>query len=185
MPQDASEVRVGASGDVYVAPEGTAQPAAVTTTLNAAFGTSLGYLTEDGVAVSDGRTVTDITAWQAFYPVRSLTTGREFTIGFTLEQWRGTNLKAAFGGATISGSAPSWKLSPPAASTLDVKVVVVDWQDGGYLYRLVIQRATLNDNTTFNLQRTSAAGLAMSYKVLAPSSGDPWYILTNDPAMQS
>jgi hypothetical protein len=185
MPLDASEVRVGASGSVSVAPEGTAQPAAVTTALNAAFGTELGYLTEDGVAVTDGKTVTDIGAWQSFYALRSIVTAREFTVGFTMEQWRGTNLKLAFGGATVSGSAPSWRLSPPPASTIDVKVMVIDWQDSGYLYRLVMQRVTLSDNTTFNLQRSSAAGLATAFKVLAPASGDPWYILTNDPAMQS
>lgn len=185
MPQDASEVRVGASGDIYVAPDGTAQPAAVTTVLNAAFGTSLGYLTDDGVAVTDGKTTTDIGAWQSFYPVRSIVTAREFTVGFTLQQWRGTNLKLAFGGATVTGSAPSWRLSPPAASVIDVKVLVCDWQDGGYLYRLVVQRATLSDNVTFNLQRSAGAGLGLTMKVLAPTSGDPWYILTNDPAMQS
>lgn len=185
MPQDAAEVRVGANGQVYVAPEGTPQPAAYSTTLNAAFGTQLGYTSEDGVSLNNGRTTTDIGAWQSFYAVRTMVTALEFTIGFALLQWRGTNLSLAFGGAVVTGSPGAYRLAPPAASALDVRVLVCDWQDGGYSYRFVAQRTMLNDNTTINLRRTEAAAIPISLKVLAPTSGDPWYLLTNDPAFGS
>lgn len=185
MPQDASEVRVGADGQLYVAPEATTQPTNQDTVLNAAFGTALGYTDDNGVSVSDGKTVTDIAAWQSFYPVRSIITAREFTIGFTLLQWRGTNLKFAFSGATVTGTYPNLRLSPPASSVLDVKVLVLDWQDSGFKYRLVVQRCMVTEPTTFNVQRTGAAGLAVGVKVLAPTSGDPWYLLSNDNTLLS
>lgn len=185
MPQDATQVRVGADGQVYVAPEGTAQPANQDSVLNAAFGSALGYVSEDGVAASDGHTTVDIGAWQSFYAVRTVVSAREFTIGFKLLQWRGTNLRLAFGGATVTGAYPNLRLSPPGPGVLDVRVCVVDWQDGGYKYRLVVPRCQLSDNTAFNLRRTEDAGLTIGLKVLAPVSGDPWYLLSNDNSLLS
>jgi hypothetical protein len=185
MPQTAEEIRVGADGQIYVAPEGTAQPANVDTALNAAFGTALGYASEDGVQFSAGKTTEDIGAWQSLVPLRTLVSSTEVFLRFALRQWRGTNIKLAFGGGTISGAGAYWKYSPPAASALAIYVAVVDWQDGGYKYRCVVPRCQIAETVDVQLTRTAAADLPIALKVLAPTSGDPWYLLSNDATFQS
>lgn len=186
MPQDASEVRIAADGQLYVAPEGTAQPTNVDTALNAAFGTALGYTSEDGVTFAVGRTTTDIMAWQSRTAVRTLIESEDVTAAFTLLQWRGTNIKLAFGGGSVTNQGGGYfRYDPPSAGTLSTYVLVIDFQDGGFKYRLVAQRVQLAENTEVPLNRANPAGLPLTFKTLAPTSGLPWYLLSNDNTMQS
>lgn len=187
MTQTAAEVRVGADAQIYVAPFGTAQPSSVTTALNAAFSSALGYVSEDGIGITDGKTITNIGAMQSFYPVRQIVTGKEFDVVFTLLQINRDTFELAFGGGTWTdqGSGKT-KYSPPSPSTLAEYVLVADWQDGTISNRLVVPHCTGVDPVTMQLARSSAVDLAVKLGLLAPAAGqDAWYILSNDPAIAS
>lgn len=182
--QSASEVRVAANGDIHYAYAGASPPVTPTETLGAAFRT-LGLADEDGVTFSDEKTVEDIKAWQRFYPVRKIVTERMASVQVNLLQWNGDTVQAAFGGGTVTEPVPNvFKYTPPSPEDLEEVVVVVDWRDGDYHYRLVMPRALSTETVETNLTRTDAAKLPVTFSVLGDDEGDedPWYILTDDPA---
>lgn len=179
-------LNVGGDGQILVAPLSTAEPANVSTALNAAF-TDLGYASEAGVTLADGKTIVGIGAWQSFYDLREIVTARDFTVGFALRQWTRGPVSLAFGGGTfLDQGAGKTKYSPPSPSVVDERCLIVAWQDGSASWRLVVPRCVAIDNVSSTISRTAAADLAISMKVLAPSSGAlPWYMLTDDPSMAS
>lgn len=187
MTQTAEEVRIGADAQLYVAPVGTTEPATVSATLNGAFSTALGYVSEDGVSITDGKTVTPIGAMQSFYAVRQLVTGKEFSVAFTMLQTNRDTFEVAFGGGTWTdlGSGDT-QYDPPDPSVIAEYVLVFDWQDGDINNRLVVPRTSNISPVTMQLARTSAASLPVTLSLLAPAEGSsPWYVLTDDPAVAS
>lgn len=180
MAQDATEVVVGQNGDVYVAPVGTAVPIDVDDPLDPAFSDALGFTSEDGVTATDGKTTTNIGAWQSFYPLRTIVTDRNFTVAFVLRQWNQDTVSLAFGGGTFTATGSFTQYTPPDPSVLDERVLIVDWQDGDDNYRLVVPRCIVSDDVSTQLTRTTAADLPITMTVLAPAAGDePWFWMTN------
>lgn len=192
MAVDSSEVVVGASGKVWVAPAGTAVPIDPTTALAAAY-KDVGYLSEDGVSFTGGADVQDINAWQSFYPLRKLITARSAGIEFVMKQWNGENLKAAFGGGTSVTSAGKTFYAPPDPSVQNYQAMVVEWQDGAENYRLVIPRGLASGEVSSQIVRTAAADLPMSFAATPNTSQStlstpptaaelltqPWYLVTD------
>lgn len=187
MTQTAEEVRVGADAQIYVAPTGATEPASPTASLDAAFSSALGYVTEDGIAVSDGKTITPIGAMQSFYAVRNLVTGKTFDLAFSLLQWNRDTIEAAFaGGSWTDLGTGTTQYDPPDPSEIAEYCIVADWQDGDINNRLVVPRVSNIDPVTFTLARTAATVLPVKFSLLAPAEGaSPWYILTDDPAVAS
>ncbi len=187
MTQTATEVRIGADAQLYVAPVSTTEPANVSSSLNGAFSSALGYVSEDGVAITDGKTITPIGAMQSFYAVRQLVTGKEFSVAFTMLQTNRDTFEVAFGGGTWTDQGTSkTKFSPPDPSVIAEYVLVFDWQDGDISNRLVVPRTSNISPVTMTLARASAASLPVTLSLLAPNEGsDAWYVLTDDPAVAS
>lgn len=184
MPVDANEIVVGASGSVHVAPVGTAGPSDIATALNAAF-IDLGYVSEDGVSITPGMDVSEVNAWQSFYAVRRIVTGRTLEVGFSLLQWNENSIKLAFGGGTVTttaGPPAYYTYSPPAPADLDYRAVVVQWADGTKDYRLHIPKALVTDTSSLSLNRTDPAGLALTFSVQATDGANPFTLITDDPA---
>lgn len=182
--KDADEIVVGANGSVYVAPLGTAIPA----TIDAALATEwvdLGYVTEDGVAWTDGKTLQSIRAWQSFYDLRRIVESKEGALSFTLMQWSGQNVKLAFGGGAVEESALDSGLflyTPPDPSAIDERAMAVEWSDGTKDYRLVFPKGMVSENVETNLQRTAASLLPITFSLLGQDSTNPFELYTNDPA---
>lgn len=184
MPNDANEVLVGASGSVHVAPVGTAGPTDIATALNVAF-IDLGYVSEDGVSITPDVDVSDINAWQSFYAVRRIVTGRTLEVAFSLLQWNENSIKLAFGGGSVTttaGPPAYYTYSPPAPSDIDYRAVVVQWADGTKDYRLHIPKALVTDTSALSLNRTNPAGLALTFSVQATDGANPFTLITDDPA---
>lgn len=184
MAIDADEVVVGADGNVYVAPVGTTGPTDIDTALDAAF-IDLGYTSEDGVTLTPGMDMNEIMAWQSFYSIRRIVTSRTFDIGFTLLQWNEDSIVLAFGGgsvATAAGPPIVYTYSPPSPETIDYRAVVVEWADGTKDYRLHVPKALVTDTGALNLNRTSEAGLDLTFSIQATDGTDPFNLITNDPA---
>lgn len=186
MPIDATEVVVGSNGKVYVAPAGTALPTNTATALNAAF-KDVGYVSEDGVTFNDSKDIEDVSAWQSFYPIRKLITGKNSSVEFVMRQWNEDTVKIAFGGGVIQRTAGITTYRPPKPDDgLDYRAVVIEWVDGVATYRLVIPRCVIDGEVSPNVVRTSAADLGVSFAVTPTGNPDgvtlslePWYLVTN------
>ncbi len=183
MSANSDQVVVGAAGRVYVAPVGTTLPTSPTSLLDASFA-DLGYVSEDGVTLSFALTTEDVTAWQTAFPIRRIGTGFEGSAAFTLLQFNSDTVSVAFGGGTVTEPTPGvYKYTPPAASDVAEYSAVIEWSDGSRDYRWVINRCTVSDGVETNLVRNAAAQLPITLAVLGDDGVDPWYLVTNDPAL--
>lgn len=181
MTKSVDEIVVGANGSLWVAPVGTAAPATEVAVPGAGW-VDLGYASEDGVTLTDSKTFEAIPVWQLFYAARRIVTERDLAVAFVLRQWNPDTVALAFGGGTVSApSAGHFKYVPPSPEELDERSLMVDWVDGTKNYRLIIPRGIVTENVETNLVRTGAADLPITFSLLGDDSGDPWYLLTNDP----
>lgn len=180
---DASEIVVAGSGEVYVAPVNTALPTTPTETLNAAF-VGLGYHNEDGVTLSVEPTIEEFMAWQSRQPIRREMTAQDITVSFALQQWNEENIVFAFGGGAVTSVSGGYRYDFPTDTTsLQEKAMVIDCQDGSEHHRFVFTRGTVIDAVESQFQRGATALLPITFKVLGPESGGaPGYYLTDSGA---
>lgn len=180
-----SEILVGGTGELQVAPLGTALPTTTTGALNAAF-VGTGYTSDDGPTLTWTPAVTEFTAWQAATSVRRAFTGQTLTVACALIQWDENTLPLAFGGGVISGTTPNYRFDwPTGSASTDERAVVLDVQDGAKNYRIVMPRASVTESVAANFKRTEMAQLPITLSALAPTAdpnGSPGYILSNDPS---
>lgn len=185
MPgQVAGETIVAGNGKIMVAPVGTTSPLDADDAWPAGW-VDLGYANEDGVTVTPGLETEDIPAWQTPYPIRTVVTTRRLTVAFVLRQWNKDTVRLALGGGTITAlTAPQTghKYSPPAPEFLDERELGIEWVDGTKQYRWIVPKVILREDVEIQLQRGDAANLPLNFGLLAPASGDPWYLLSNDPS---
>ena len=184
MPwNDATELVVASSGQISVAPIGTALPTATTAALNAAF-YGLGYATEDGVTLTATPEVEEFMAWQSRQAVRRELLGQEIQVAFSLEQWNEATIPLAFGGGTITGTAPNYRYDlPDEDDAIDERSMVIDAVDGAKHYRWVFPRGSVTESAETQLTRGALAVLPITFKALAPAAGGAsGYMLTDDPA---
>lgn len=184
MAKDANQIVVGSNGSISVAPKGTATP----DTLGALAGTyvDLGLVSEDGATFSDTKTLENIGAWQAFGPVRRVVTEKDTTLAFVLRQWNTDTVKLAFGGGEVTepdpvGEPGTFRYDPPAPQDLDERVCVLDWEDEGNKYRLVLANGIVTEGVETQLTKGAASDLPITIGANHEESGT-WYLLTDDPA---
>lgn len=189
MGNDASQVVVGANGKVWVAPSDATGPDDVGTAMDTLTGwIDLGFVSEDGATFTEGKDITDIGAWQSFYPIRKIVTGRTATVSFALRQWSKDTVEFALGGSVVENGLDEFTYTPPSPEELDERSVALEWFDGTKSYRLYIPKGIVSDNVETNLVRTSAADLPVTFAATDPGvdeSGDalPAYTLfTDDPS---
>jgi hypothetical protein len=183
MALNPSAVRVAGTGEIFVAPEGTTEPADATTALPAAW-KGLGLTTTDGVEFSMSRDTTDIDAWQQS-KVRVVSNAEPITLKATLMETRQDTLMTAFGGGTYSdtGTAPNkvGKFVPPKEGTNTIKSLVVEYSDGDMKYRYYFPRVQVEGDIAFTLTRSDAVSYEITWGVLAPPTGkDKWTLFTNN-----
>jgi len=183
---NADAVVVAGNGTVRVAPVGTTQPTTPTGAPVAAW-LDLGYVTGDGVTFTDSKDITDVDAWQSFYPIRKIITGKNATLAFALREWDERNIPLAFGGGSVTNpSAGVWRYAPPAAGTLDLRAMMIDWIDGIKNYRLIIPRGLVTETVETNLVRTDSAVLPITFAAIPLSTAvDPYLLLTDDLSFSS
>lgn len=180
--KDVDEIVVGANGTVWAAPVGTAAPADQDAVPGAGW-LDLGYTSEDGVTFRDAKTLEAIPVWQLFHPARRIVTERDTNVEFVLRQWGKDQVPFAFGGGEVTTpTAGNFKYTPPAPEEIDERALMVDWQDGTKHYRLVIIRGMVSEGVETNFVRAAAADLPITFSVNGSDVGDPWYLLTDDPA---
>jgi hypothetical protein len=168
---DATEVRVGISGELFSAPLGTTLPTNSTTALPVAW-KGLGYVSEDGVTESWSDSVDNIVAWQNATTVRSSTTESTGTLALTLIQSRGNVLEAFHRGSQIT--------QPTAGNfQLDVKPVVADprcWVlevvDGTIHQRIVLGNAEITERGDIMYKNGEPIGYPITISVYPDTAGN-------------
>jgi len=182
MPLSGTEVRVGVTGTVYVAPGGTTPPANISAAWTGF--TDLGYTSEEGVTAARSMTTEQVKAWQSIAPVRYLITEVGEVFSFTLLQFNRATLPLYMGGGTvIAQGGGSYKLSISSAPTIDERTLGIEWVDGSITSRLIIPRGMVTETGELAVGRTDSVKLQMSFAAMTPAAGTELsYFLTNDPA---
>lgn len=184
MAKSTSQIVVGGTGTVYVAPVATVAPVDIATAWGASW-VDLGYTTEDGVSFSDGKTMESLPVWQMFYAARHIITGRESSLSFTLRQWSKDTVKLAFGGGTITttaGPPAHYLYEPPAPGTVDERALGVEWIDGSVTHRLIVPRGIVTENVESNITKADASDLPITFSVMGSDGVQPWYFRSNSAA---
>jgi hypothetical protein len=182
---DSNEIVVAGTGQVYVAPTGTALPTTgPDQKLNSAF-VGLGYHTEDGTTFTVSPDITEFLAWQSRQPIRRDLKAQDLTVAFQLQQWNEENVPLAFGGGEITEvSAGIYRYSfPEEGDALDERALVLDVQDGERKMRFVLPKGNVTESVESQFQRSETAKLPITFKALAADDGgSPGYMLFNDAA---
>lgn len=143
MSLTTSEVRVGITGELYVAPTGTTLPTDTSTALNVAF-KGLGYFSEDGVTEAFDRDTTDINAWQNAQRVRTVITSSKATYSGTLIQTNKTNIETVFG-TTVTQTAGHGTYTINPGATSGRKAWVLEVIDGTNIKRIILSEGEITE----------------------------------------
>jgi hypothetical protein len=166
MPLQVDQVLVGAFGNIFVADAGTALPANYTAAVAAIAAEttfkSLGYVDENGISFTSGKTQTDIPSWQTADPIRTILTGRTGSFTAALMQINESTLPFALGGgAWTQGSGDQFVFEFPLASDaapehamlIDVTGDVTTQWVRGAAAKLPLTVSLLADATALNIGR--------------------------------
>lgn len=181
MAQNRARLVVPGRAYLHAAPVGTAAPVDSVVALAATF-VELGFTTEDSTEFTYTPDVEKKRAHQSDFPVRTIFKGADAALKSVLEEWSGYNFQRAFGGGTSTEVSPgNYKYSPPSGSLEEI-MLILSIKDGGKNYRWVVPSASPENGLTVPLNRTDTADLEVNWGVNGSDSGDPWYLLTDDPA---
>lgn len=176
---DSEELVIGASGHIYVGPTSATAPTNATTAPAGGY-TDIGFTTEDGVRFRDEKTITDINAWQSFYPLKKLVTARASSVAFVMEQWNHLTVPIAFGGGTITGSGSDFHYVPPDPSVLDERRIIVDILDGDDILRFYLPKVISVETVEAQFARNVAGLLPVTFAVVGVAGEAPWEFFTHD-----
>ena len=163
----------GIDGGIYVAPSGTSLPTTATETLNSAF-KNIGYISEDGVTNTLGRTSEDIKEWGGDV-VESINTEQTDDFKFKAIEALNTDLlKAIYGSSNVTASttiAVSVKNADPAAMCWCIDIA----QKGGKLKRIVIPNGKITAIGDIVYKANEAVGYDLTVRAGLDSSGYTHY----------
>jgi hypothetical protein len=184
MAFDAGDIRVAGVANIYLAPLGTAFPAWETPPADPWM--DLGYVTPDGITANYGREVTEIYAMQSADPVRIISTRMPKTIAFSMMQQGRDQLILAMGGGTYATEAALtdvFRYTPPDASVIDERAMLVEMVDGAFTYRWEYKRVMNREGVEEKLLREDSVNFPVTMAILIPADNSaPFNMITNDPA---
>jgi hypothetical protein len=184
MTLASSQVRVAGTGELFLAPLGTALPSTASAALASDY-VGHGYTTDDGVVLSKSVEREGVPAWQSSTPVRYLVTGQEFTIQTTFLQSNAEIVKLWLGSGDFDGTTPDWSTDVPIDPVGQQFVLCLEWKDDALTSRLLVPKVEITETGDVTLARTEATAFPVTFGALAPESGTvlaQW--LTNDPAFE-
>lgn len=166
----AAAVRVGVTGELYVAPTSTAAPTTSVSALNASF-IGLGYVDEDGVTEAYDETVEDIVAWQGARVVRSTTTESKATLSCRLIETKGETLELYHKGSSVSVvSSGQWKIDV-VAPTPDPRSFVFDVLDGTKHIRIYVPNGEVTERGEIVYANGEPIGYEITITCYADANG--------------
>jgi len=177
----ASNVRVGITGEVSVAPVGSTGPTTSTSALDSAF-VGLGYVSEDGVTKAPNDTAEQIIAWQNAAVVRTVFTESFWTFQLTLIETKGEVVELYYKGSTIAVvSAGEWKVEVGAAVP-DPRAFVIDVIDGSKHYRYYIPNGEVTERGDMVFASGEPIGFDITITAYADEDGVAFTEYSDDAA---
>lgn len=174
MTQNTANVRSWGpkvTGAIYIAPFGTALPADNTTALASAF-TSVGYLGEDGLEMSEEFSSNDITAYGGAV-VRNLQTGYAAKVKFTMIETAKKALETYYGSRNVSITNKVATIKGNGDRTEQV-VLVIDQIDGTFKRRVCFGIAQVIDREPISSKTGEESHYAVTVAAFPMSDGDTY-----------
>lgn len=164
MSKNAQDVKsVDANCEFFFAPEGTEMPTAATEELNAAFG-SAGYL-EDPPDFTLDKPTSDITAWNADDPIRTLIERENLEITIKLQQTSALAVELFWGLGEWASDGVEGAIWTPTSGQV-VKAGVLHLTDGTDVFRFAAGRFGVSKVGKMNLTRAQAVSYEVTLKRL-------------------
>jgi hypothetical protein len=187
MAVNKGRIRVAQIARVYLAPVGTAAPADATAALASAW-REVGYFTPDSLSWSTDPSFEAVRSHQSNHPTRRFQTEDAAMVSVDLQEWSGPNLRAVYGGGTItpitvSATVTHYRFAPPQIGGREQVAAIIEIIDGALHYRRIIPSCETNEGVEQNFEKTSESVLPLRLAVNGSDIGDPWYDLSDDPAM--
>lgn len=183
MAADVEPIVIGANGRVFVGdPETVTPPSDSTSALGAGYH-NVGVISEDGARFTDTRNVFDVRIWGSFYPARRGVESRDAMIAFVMRGWDGVSVPLAFGGGAITETSPGsgeFVYTPPAPELIDLRTMVVEWEDGNRHFRLYMERGLVTNNVETQFFRTGPSDLPIEFSATPNPGDDPYLLYTDD-----
>jgi hypothetical protein len=177
---DGTEVRVGVTGNLKVAPIGTAGPTDTSAAWPVAW-VDLGYLSEDGFVITPQSDKQDIMVWQSLASIRTILTSRSEELKFTLMQTNADTLKLAFGGGSVTTSGTTYHYTAPLAGDVDERAFGVEVRDALLIYRFHFPRGLVTDVGDIAFVRKDAVKYELTATVMSVDDVTPLFdFYTND-----
>ncbi len=179
----ADDVLIGTANGpgIWMAPVGTTAPTDATTALAADWST-LGYLSEDGVTLSQSTNSEDIYPWQGRSPVRTMITERNLAMEFSMFEFNEQNLQLYFGMEQASqGTGDTWSLNVVSNAPAQIYSFVIDVADLDVKVRYYIPRGSLSDAGDLEITDSGVMALPVTLKTL-DSAGELMEIFYNKAA---
>ncbi len=172
---------------VYIAPTGTVAPADATVALATAW-VNVGHTTPDSLSFSTEPEFEEVPSAQSDFPVRRFQTSEGATVSVDLLEWSRANFLSAYGGGTFTqisvDPAPrQYKFVPPALGARTEKSCILEVIDGTKVYRYIFPRVIQVEGVENSLNKGASSTLPLRLAVLGADATDPWYVLSNDPAL--
>lgn len=171
MVLDATQVRVGITGQVYRAPLGSTSPTDSVSALAAAF-VGLGYVGEDGVEENWDDSVDNIVAWQNATVVRAAVTESQGTLEFMLIQTNKAVLEAFHRGSTITEPSPGNFRMDVKPIVADPRMWVLDVVDGAKHERILVGNGEITQRGSIMYRNGEPIGYPMTITAYPDANGN-------------
>lgn len=165
---DPEQVQVGTSNGpgIWIGPAGTAPPADTTEPWAAPWA-SLGYLSEDGPTITQSTDSESLTPWQSRVPIRTVITGREIGLQFTLWQLNPTTVALYFDADPPTADADgAFRMELRSDSPTHLYAIGIDTRDGDSVFRVAFGRASLSDAGDMAITSGAAVPLDVTLNAL-------------------
>lgn len=181
MPNNASYVGVGkpkVGGAVYIAPLGTTAPTDASTELDLAF-ELFGYISEDGVTITEERDSENIAAWGGDTVYTSQTSYTE-SFAFTPIEINPVVAAAEYGDDNVEVTAGKMTIKHNSNEIPEKMIVIETIPNSGTVDRFFVPKAKLTEKGDLTLTDSDPMGRECTYTALPDSSGNTAYeFITN------
>lgn len=176
MPNDVSSVAVGkpkVGGAVFIAPIGSTAPTDATTALDEAF-ECLGYISEDGVVVTEERDSETIPAWGGD-TVATVQTSYTETFAFTPIEVNPVVAAAEYGDGNVEVTAGKMTVKHNSEELPEKILVIETVPNSKTVDRFVVPRAKLTEKGDLTMADSEPMGRECTFTALPDGSGNTAY----------